>query len=105
MKKIPPKIFISLSVIIFLLAILTLAFHYERYTFRLAGCSICNIKNSTSLLVQKITSDPLSAMVANHPWPEEILTASLEILPADAEIYIPSLLSCALFNKAPPIFS
>ena len=25
-------------------------------------------------------SDPLSAMAANHPWPEEILPASPEIL-------------------------
>jgi len=99
------KITVFLSSIIFLLAILTLAFHYERYSYRLAGCSICNIKNSTSLSVQKIMSDPLSAMTANHPWPEEILPASPEILSADAPVHIPSLLSCTLFNKAPPIFS
>ena len=105
MEKIPPKIYIFLSSIFFLLAILTLAFHYERYTFRLAGCSICNIKNSTSLSVQKIKSDPLPAMGANHPWPEEILPTSREILSPDAPVHIPSLLSCSLFNKAPPIIS
>ena len=104
-KKIPPKICIFLSANFFLLAILTLAFHYERYTFRLAGCSICNIKYSTSLSVQKIMSDPLSAMAANHPWAEGILPASHEILSTDAPVHIPSLLSCTLFNKAPPIFS
>ena len=104
-KKIPPIIYIFLSAIFFLLGILTLAFHYERYTFRLAGCSICNIKYSTSLSVQKINSDPLSAMAANHPWPEAILPASHEILSTDAPVYIPSLLSCSLFNKAPPIIS
>ena len=99
------KITVFLSSIIFLLAILTLTFHYERYSYRLAGCSIWNIKNSTSLSVQKIMSDPLSAMAANHPWPEEILPASPEILSADAPVHIPSLLSCTFFNKAPPIFS
>ena len=105
MKKIPSKICIFLSASFFLLSILTLAFHYERCSYRLAGCSICNIKNSTSLSVQKIMSDPLSAMAANHPWPEEILPASPEILLTDAWVHIPSVLSCTLFNKAPPIFS
>ncbi len=105
MEKIPPKIYIFLSSIFFLLAILTLAVHYERYTIRLAGCSICNIKNSTSLSVQKIMSDPLSAMAANHPWSEAILPTAHEILSTDAPVHIPSLLSCSLFNKAPPIIS
>ena len=105
MKKISPKIFISLSAFFFLLAILTLAFHYERYTFRLAGCSICNIKYSTSLSVQKITSEPLSAMAADRPWLGAILLASRETLLTDAPAHIPLLFSCTLFNKAPPVIS
>jgi len=105
MKKIAPKISIFLSAFFFLLAILTLAFHYERYTFRLAGCSICTIKYSTTLSVQKITSDPLSAMAADRPWLGAILPASHEILLTDAPAHIPSLFFCTLFNKAPPIIS
>ena len=105
MKKISPKIYIFLSSFFFLLAILTIAYHSERYTFRLAGCSLCNFKYSTSLSVQKINSDPLPAMAANHPWPEAILPASHEILSTDASVHIPSILSCSLLNKSPPIFS
>jgi hypothetical protein len=105
LNKIHSKNYILLSGIFFLLAILTLAFHFERYTFRLAGCSICHIKDSTSLSVQKIKSDPLSAMAANPPRPEGVLRPSHEIFSTDAPVHIPSLLSCALFNKAPPTFS
>ena len=105
MKKIPLNIYISLSAAFFLLAILTLAFHYERYGFRLAGCSICNIKNSTSLSVQKIKSDPLSAMAFDRPWPGALLLASRETLLTGAPGDIPLLLSCTLFNKAPPVIS
>lgn len=105
MKKIPLNIYISLSAAFFLLAILTLAFHYERYAVRLAGCSICNLKNSTSLSVQKVKSDPLSAMAAERPWLGAILPASPAILLTDAQTHIPLLLSCTLFNKAPPVIS
>jgi hypothetical protein len=104
MKKFHPKIYIFLSSVFFLLAILTLAFHYERYIYRLAGCSICNIKNSTSLSFQKMKSDPLSAMPVTDPWAEAILPASYELLSPDAPVHIPSLHSGSLFNKAPPIF-
>jgi hypothetical protein len=104
-KKIPPKIYITLLAFFFLSAILTIAFHYERYIFLLAGCSICNIKNSTSLSVQKVKTDPLSAMVSGCPWAGEILAASKEISLIDGPAFIPSLLSCTLFNKAPPIIS
>jgi hypothetical protein len=105
MKKATLKIHISLLTFFFLLAILTLAFHYERYTFRLAGCSICNIKNSTTLSVQKIKSDPLSPMAAGRPWTAAIFLGSPEILSAEAPAYVPLLFSCTLFNKAPPIIS
>ncbi len=105
MKKISPKIYIFLSSFFFLLAILTIAYHSERYPFRLAGCSICKIKYSTSLSVQKINGDPLSAMAVNHPWSEGVFPEAHEILSTDASVHIPSLLSCSLLNKAPPIFS
>jgi hypothetical protein len=105
MKKTPFKIHISLLTFFFLLAILTLAFHYERYTFRLAGCSICNIKNSTTLSVQKIKSDPLPAIAADRPWRGAILLASCKTLLTYAPADIPLLFSYALFNKAPPVIS
>jgi len=105
MKKTLLKIHISLLTFFFVLAILTLAFHYERYAFRLAGCSICNIKNSTSLSVQKIKSEPLSAMAFDRPWLGAILLASRETLLTKAPGDIPLLFSCTLFNKAPPVIS
>ncbi len=105
MKKIPAKIYTSLLALFFVLAILTLAFHYERYAFRLAGCSICNIKNSTSLSVQKVKDDPLTAMAVDRPLPGEILSSSPEILQTDSQAHIPLLLCWTLFNKAPPIIS
>ena len=105
MKKTLFKIHISLLTFFFLLAILTLAFHYERYAFRLAGCSICNIKNSTSLSVQKINNEPLSAMAVDRPWLGGVLLASSEPSFTDAPVGIPLLLSCTLFNKAPPVIS
>ena len=105
MKRILPKIYILLSAYFFLVAILTIAFHYERYTFRLAECSICNIKNSTSLSVQKVKCDPPSDMAADHPPQGGVLPALNETLLTDVPVHIPSLLSCALFNKAPPIIS
>ena len=105
MKKTLLKIHISFLTFFFVLAILTLAFHYEKYAFFLPGCSICNIKNTTSLSVKKVTSEPLSAMASDRPWPSVILLASYEILLIEAPAHNPLLLSCTFFNKAPPVIS
>ncbi len=105
MKKIPLKICIYLSAVFFLLGILTIAFHYERYNFRLAPCSICNIKYSSSLSAQKIKTGHLSVMIADRLWPGPILPASHELLLTDTPAHIPLLLSYTVFNKAPPIIS
>ena len=105
MKKIRLKSYIILSAFFFLSAILTFAYHYERYTFRLAGCSICSIKYSTSLSVQKINIDPPSAIAVPRPWPGATLPATYGLLSTEEPVYIPSLFSFSLFNKAPPVIA
>jgi hypothetical protein len=104
-SKLFQKIQVFLSAIFFLVAILTITYHYESYAFRLADCSICNFKKSTSFSIQKVKNDPLSALILFRPWLKDDLPALHEIFLTDGPVYIPSLFSYSLCNKAPPIFS
>jgi hypothetical protein len=106
MSKSSSKIFTCLSAFFFAAAILTFALHYERYGFRLANCSICTSKDSSSLSLQKVKNDsPQPASIVNRPWLINALPKRQEKLLITEPVCIFSLLSESVANKAPPIFS
>ncbi len=106
MNKSSSKILICLSAFFFIAAILTFAFHYEPYAFRLNSCSICSIKDSTSLSVHKGKNNSLpTTFIVCRPWLIEVLPKLYETLLIAEPVRSLSLLSDSLPNKAPPIFS
>jgi hypothetical protein len=105
-NKVFSKIFILFSLFLFFAAALTVAYHSDNYSYQLSGCSLCNIKDSISLSLQKFKNDPLPAFTASRPRQEEVFLETSEILLNEGPLfYTPSLLSRVFVNKAPPFIS
>jgi hypothetical protein len=104
-NKIFSKTFILFSLFLFFAVALTVAYHSDNFSYQLTDCSLCKIKDSISLSVQKFKNDPPPALIASRPRQEKVSLEPLEILLNEGRLYLPSLLSRVFLNKAPPFIS
>jgi hypothetical protein len=99
------KRIILLSLSVFFLAILAMAFHHHDNTFLLTSCSICKVKTSISGTMSKYKIDSAPAVTVVSLGLVVVFPLLATVVHENTTIFISSQIAYIYPNKAPPVRS
>lgn len=101
----PTKKIVLLSLSVFFLAILAVAFHYHNNAFFLTACSICKVKTSITGTMSKYKIDPTPAAAVISIGLTAVFPLFAAVIHENTTLFISSHIADIWPNKAPPVRS
>jgi hypothetical protein len=99
------KKIVLLSLSVFFLAILAVAYHYHNDVFYLASCSICKVKASISGTMSKYKIDSAPAVTVISLGLAAVFPLLAAVVHENTTLFISSQTADIWPNKAPPVRS